>query len=602
MCGILVGFSKRDPIDVESFDHALNKLNSRGPDLSFREIYARGRLYLGQTVLSITGNPSLHLDSYHKSLTHRYDVVYNGEIYNYQELAEQFLKKPDRFCESDTEILVNLHEIKAPAEVFKRLKGMFAYILYDSEKNSLYVARDMIGEKILYSYEDNDHLIISSELAPILVLKPLISINRDVLRGYFFTRHLLTPKHTVFEGIEVLAPGCLLEYKLDEKRFKVLIEKKPADLINPQTILENKKKSLDELADQFEAVLKENARRLIPASKQYATILSGGVDSSLLSYFFVKQNSPPAFHMALVFPNKDKASENLSFFENHLNRFITQIRVDIPLFQSFFERSYRAVCGPLPTHSFVSQAILTHYVREKGIKVLIGGDGGDELFGGYEFYKRLKSLITFPSTNPSIYSGVVHHGLEFDDWKAGGLAQEIQDRWKRFSCYYEFEENPRERLVQTVLYSDTVIQLESTGIRSADTMSMLHSVEGRCFYLTQEIIEFALNLPAFSKINIDSNDENNITRPLLKTLFIRKFRKELLFPKQGFSGFPNEAGKVLAGHDYSHTKKLLGLRQLPSLEGELGHAIEWKLMNTELFLQYFSGHIGKNLPQAVKSL
>ena len=119
-------------------------------------------------------------------------------------------------------------------------------------------------------------------------------------------------------------------------------------------------------------------------------------------------------------------------------------------------------------------------------------------------------------------------------------------------------------------------------------MSMLSSVEPRCFFLTKQMIEFAVNLPARCKIDLQSSDANMITRPLVKQVFLRHFGKALLLPKQGFSGFPNEAGRSLVDKNFPLVRSELGLREVPSAAAcKDWQALEWKLINTELFLQNF---------------
>tara|TARA_B100000315_G_scaffold96742_1_gene88861 strand:- start:280 stop:594 length:315 start_codon:yes stop_codon:yes gene_type:complete len=104
-------------------------------------------------------------------------------------------------------------------------------------------------------------------------------------------------------------------------------------------------------------------------------------------------------------------------------------------------------------------------------------------------------------------------------------------------------------------------------------------------------MKFALNLPAFYKIDLDSKDETMVTKPLLKKAFCRKYGKDLLLPKQGFSGYPNEAGRLMVGDNYPRVRDVLGLRNTPRTNGRLSQAIEWKLINTELFLRRFNKHI-----------
>ena len=591
MCGILVAFYKINEVDIYACNRALDRLKLRGPDFCFQELYYDKRLFFGQTVLSITGNPVNVIDSYHKSYDKSYDIVLNGEIYNHEELYCRFLKNNyQSISGTDTETLVNLHQVLPPVNVYDQLKGMFSYVVYDNERHRLIICRDIVGEKILYHYEDEGVFILSSEIGPILELRESIKINRDVLRNYFYTRHLLNPVNTTFNGVKLIKPGHVLEYDLNKKSLKILSENKLADYINPDIIAKNKERLTCDIINEFESILKATANDLKPHSINYVSAFSGGTDSSLASKYLSDEKTPAKF-IALEFPQKGKITENLAGFTGYLNSPLYTVPVSVEDFVSFFNDCYIAACSPLSTHSFISQAIMSKKVREDGIKVLIGGDGADELFGGYEAYKKFVSYSGFPDSNPSPYSGFIPHGVQFEEWEPEEIMQETRDRWSKYSAYYQFERDPTERLIQTVLYSDTVIQLESVGIRSADTMSMVNSVESRCFFLSNDIMKFALNLPAYFKIDLTSQDDSMVTKPILKNVFIRKFEKELLFPKQGFSGYPNEAGRLMVGDNYPRVRDVLGLRNTPRTNGRLSQAIEWKLINTELFLSHFSKHI-----------
>jgi asparagine synthase (glutamine-hydrolysing) len=592
MCGIITVFSKKDKLDIVQCDRALDRLKLRGPDFSYRELYFDNKLYFGQSVLSITGNPINMINTYHKSRNSRFDIVLNGEIYNYRELDNNFLRSRGykSFSGTDTELLINLHEVELPEEIYKKLKGMFAYVIYDIKMNKLIIGRDIIGEKIMYYYEDDDVLIVSSEIGPILELKPSISINRDVLREYFFTRHLLTPEDTVFNGIRLIKAGHLLEYNLDDMQFNQVLKRELYNYIDPGVIEKNRKRSNEDILEEFEAILLSTAKSLVPISRDYFSVFSGGIDSSLSS-IYLSECKEAKEYIALTFPEKDNVSSQIGEFAKVLRRSIYAKTVDPESFAVAFDNCYKATCTPLPTHSFVSQSIMSKVVRENGVKVLIGGDGADELFGGYEFYKKLGSHHDMPDYNPSAYSGFIDYGVKFDNWKPISLVQTLRDRWGKYSGYYQFEKDPRERMLQTVLYSDSVIQLESAGIRSADAMSLVNSVESRCFYLSNEMLEFALNLPACFKINLDSKDETIVTKPLLKNAFCRKFGKELLLPKQGFSGYPNEAGRTMIDNNFPLTRDFLDLTDFPTSNDQISQALEWKLINMEFFLGQFKKHI-----------
>ena len=591
MCGILVAFYKINEVDICVCNRALDRLKLRGPDHSFQELYYDNRLFFGQTVLSITGNPVNVIDSYHKSYDKSYDIVLNGEIYNHEELYCRFLKyNYQSISGTDTETLVNLHQILPSVKVYDQLKGMFSYVVYDNKRHCLIICRDIVGEKILYYYEDEGMFILSSEIGPILELRESIKINHDVLKNYFYTRHLLSTENTSFHGVKLIQPGHVLEYDLKKKSLKILSGNNLADYINPDIIAKNKERSTSDIINEFESILKATANDLKTCSINYISVFSGGIDSSLASKY-LSDERPPTKLIALEFPQKDKIAENLAGFTGFLNSPLYTVPVSVEDFVSFFDDCYAVACAPLSTHSFISQAIMSKKVRECGIKVLIGGDGADELFGGYEAYKKFINYSNFPDSNPSPYSGFVPYGVQFERWEPEKLMQETRDRWHKYSTYYQFEKNLTERLVQTVLYSDTVIQLESVGIRSADTMSMMNSVESRCFFLGNDIMKFALNLPAYFKIDLTSQDDSMVTKPIIKNVFTRKFESGLLFPKQGFSGYPNEAGHLVVDDNYPRVREVLGLRNTTKTNGRLSQAIEWKLINTELFLRYFNKHI-----------
>ncbi|MBL52229.1 MAG: hypothetical protein CMG57_09770 [Candidatus Marinimicrobia bacterium] len=588
MCGILAVYSKNGQLPIDRCNSALEKLDKRGPDFKFSNIYYDGALFFGQTVLSITGNPNDYITSYHKSSNNRYDLVLNGEIYNYKDLYNKFLKinKINNNTNSDTETLVNLHQILPLVEVYKNIRGMFAYILFDHVSKSLIIGRDLIGEKILYYFENDNFFIVCSEIGPILKIVPTIKVNKELLKEYFFTRHLLSPIETSFEGIRLVKPGFLKKYNLVSKRFTTIYSTKPADLIDQNIIEENKRKTFDQLLLELEEVFINTSKQLSP-SIDYYSVFSGGIDSSLVSYYMQRTNPPTEF-ISLQFPGKDSTNLLLSKFEKKLKRKINSIEVDKKIFLSHFPECYEAACAPLATHSFVSQAIMTAHLKNKNIKILIGGDGADELFGGYEYYKNFnKEINYFPKVNPSVYSGFVPSKISFYNWVPSNLKEKINKEWLNISKYYSFEKNIHERLLQSVLYSDTVIQLESVGIRSSDTMSMVNSVESRSFFLSYDMIKFALNLPSKYKINNDINNPLMSTKPLLKALYANIFGEKLIFKKQGFSGYPNEAANMIVDNKFPFLNKILDIK----IPFNVDRSLEWKMMNVEIFLNNYRDHL-----------
>lgn len=589
MCGILVAYSKKGKLDTKSCEKASEKIFSRGPDYNFSRFKLNQALYLSQTVLSITGNPNQNLN-YTNSNSGKFEILFNGEIYNFKSLQKEMLDKNGLFNYSgtDTETLVNLHEVESAPSIFKNLEGMFSYILFNNNNKTITIARDMIGEKVLYKYEDEDLLVISSQIAPILTISKNIKIDSSFIKEYFHTRHLLTTKKTIYKNLTMIEPGTLLNFDTAKHTTKIISEKKLSSLVNIEKIIKNKEKSSYETLLETQAF--SSAAKLISPDINYFSVISGGIDSSLVSKLLNEYSELKPNLICLQFPGKDLVAEDVlkfnAFFESEIN--IKVVSED--LFKESFDECYESICMPLPTHSFISQAILAREVKKLGSKIIITGDGGDEFFGGYEFYKSLKLFSSIPKSNPSIYSGVVKSNLEFNNWSNERLINESDKLWKDATSIYEGL-NPNEITLQSILMLDSIVQLESVGIRASDTMSMMSSVESRGFFLTKNIMEFALNLSIDKKIIIDKEDGENITRPFMKELFTNKFNKSLLKPKQGFSGYPNESIREFVDKDYKLTNDYLEIKNFNNSFLEKDTALEWKYINCEYYLNKFKSFL-----------
>ena len=230
--------------------------------------------------------------------------------------------------------------------------------------------------------------------------------------------------------------------------------------------------------------MKETAKIMKPDIPFYS-VVSGGVDSSLVSKYIKNESKIEPKYICLKFGEKDKVASDVHLFKKYLENEINEINVDIDLFHSYLKECYQSICMPLPTHSFISQAILAREVNKNGLKILFTGDGGDELFGGYEFYKTLKYDNEF-DYNPSIYSGVFNQGVKFNNFNFEEIFEKSKVEWSETKDYYD-NFNSVETNIQSILLLDTKIQLESVGIRATDTMSMMSSVESRAFFLTKKI-------------------------------------------------------------------------------------------------------------------
>jgi asparagine synthase (glutamine-hydrolysing) len=586
MCGILLVLSKTGSLDSSPCRRALSTLYWRGPDFAASRLW-ESRLFLGQTVLSITGDPRGGEGDYQRSKSGRYEILFNGQIYNFGQLEARFLRpRPDLTTRSgtDTEVLANLHEVLPAAEVPPLLDGMYTYVLFDEKARQVHLVRDVQGEKSLYVYEDERLVVVASEIRAIRSLVPAIGSDHQALRDYFRTRHLMLLNRTVHHGIRELPPGHFDTLDLDALAWSPRRIGRLRDWIEPQRMLDNARRGPDSLADELDALLADCVDEMIPKSRRYAVVVSGGVDSSLVAHYLVTRGNPDLF-VAVNHVGKDRLSADLSGFEKALDRSIATLQVDAPSYAAEIARCQQACGGPLHSHSFVPQSQQSAFVRASGCRVLFGGDGADELFGGYEAY--LGPYAAKGRFSPSPYMAYLPTLLKFRLDDPNPFREELAAAWLDACEAYAFIENRQDCERLAMMYCDSAWQLPGVGLRGADLMSMMWSVETRSVYLRRPLVQFALNLPAAMKVNPDVKISPLLrAKPLLKRLFLRYFPASLLGEKQGFGGFPNEAGAWLGPPtDY------LAVADLQIHPGSLeaawsDQATAWKLINIEYFLRY----------------
>ena len=378
-------------------------------------------------------------------------------------------------------------------------------------------------------------------------------------------------------------PGRLETFDLDERQWTASNVIRLSDWIKPERLLANRGRTIDDLADELDAILKQCALEMAPRERNYAAVVSGGVDSSLLASYFTESRCPDMF-VAVDHVGKDRISSDLSGFENILGKSIVTLKVDAPAYACEIERCQKVSGGPLYSHSFVPQSIQAAHVRANGCRILIGGEGGDELFGGYPAY--LATGADEFRYSPSPYTGFREPGLDFTEDDPSQFASFLEAAWKESLDAYSFINDRNDLLILAMTYCDAAYQLSSVGLRGADLMSMMWSVETRSVYVRRPIVEFALNLPAGAKVVRNGNTEMRLrTKPVLKQLFLRRFPGSLLFDKQGFAGFPNEAGKFLGDYGDFIALDFLGIdrRSLPKAAAD--RDTSWKLINVEYFLR-----------------
>jgi asparagine synthase (glutamine-hydrolysing) len=577
MCGIFLILSKnKKPLNLIKCKKSLNELNKRGPDWSFYKII--DNIFFGQTVLSMTGDTNPKIKS-HYSRNKRFLILFNGEIYNYKEIAKTNKIKIDKNT-SDTEVLVNLFEKQKNHKIVDYLDGMYAYVVYDFLKKKIYISRDPQGEKSLFIYENQNFTIISSEINPIYSFINDKKIDYNILKTYFNSRHFIQFDRTIFKNLKNIEPGNFLEINTSNFKSKKISNFSINNYVNERDYRYLSKKKEIDLVNEFDFLLKKNLNEMIPAKRNFASIVSGGIDSTLVS-FLLEKISVPRQLITLDHIGKDYISNNINLFQNYFKKKITCLPVNENTYRKYYLKSIQICQAPINSHDFVGKLMLAEKIHQKGCKAVFGGDGADELFGGYQTYtQNIKNY----KKNLSDYTKLINFKYFKNNEKTFYYINQINKKWKNCLNTYSFIDTKDEVFRQAMMLIDTSVQLSSVGLRGCDLMAMNFSVEPRSIFLRKEIMKFGLNLPLKYKLFFDNKSKKFITKYLLKKVFLKYFKEKLIFPKQGFSGFPNEMIKHLSFKKKIKTEKKLKLKSIKNNLQNLSKAEKWKICNTEHFL------------------
>lgn len=519
MCGILGIVGNTKSFSQTSIDAMLLTLAERGPDekgtLSFP------RCILGQTRLSIIDLSSGHQPM--KDNTRDFAITFNGEIYNYLELRASLSQKGHKFStNSDTEVI-----LKAYAEYGegcpKHLDGMFAFAIWDNEKNILFTARDRFGKKPLYyAFDDEKNFIFASEIKAILASKKIKGIlDAEAIDNYLALMYVPSTK-TVYKNIFTLAPAESATYRNGE-----FSKKKYWELIySPITI------SYSEAKEEVRRLFTEAVKKRMIADVEIGSFLSGGVDSTLVTAYAQKYLKQPIKTFSLGYGNL--ASE-LPYAKAAADKISTDhhtLEADENLIESLTE-VLAYFDEPHADSSDFPHSLLAKFTATK-VKVALSGDGADELFMGYGWYTRHKNLSyrahTFEKLFLNPFEGYVRNISMFSE-------QEREKLWGKTSHINKFV--PEDLLasnltpIEKINLFDLTTYLPGQLLAKADRMSMMHSLEVRSPFLDYQLAEFVFNLP----------EEHKIGKKILKDLLGEFMPHEFVHRKK--QGFGAPVGKWL---------------------------------------------------------
>ena len=550
MCGIagFVGHGER-----ETLEKMTRELAHRGPD--DEGFYFRDGLGLGQRRLSI-----IDIEAGHQPMSNedgKIQVVYNGEIYNHQELKDELGRSGHKFLTNcDTEVIVHGYE-EWGTDCFKKFNGMFAVAVWDEDKKSLVLARDRYGQKPLYWIQSDDAFIFGSEMKAILK-HPKVKKELNNLAIYqFFCFDYVPQPLTVFKDIYKLANGCFLVFKDGEVRVDKYY----------QVDMAKKDISLSSALNDLEQKLEDSVYRRLMADVPLGIFLSGGIDSSTIAYFAKKQKDDiKTFSIGFKeksFDESPYARQVADFLrtDHYHKEFTPKDLIDvIPEITSKLDE-------PFGDPSILPTYLLSRFTREN-VKVALGGDGGDELLMGYpnhqvqkmlklsgiyrlrfkgNYAKVLERALPVSDKNLTFFYKVARYAesvafpaLERDFLNIGAYFKGIDDLFRfntkpgdlfGFSRDFlgEYKEHDYLSKVNLVFLK---YYLQDDILFKVDRASMYNSLEVRAPFLDFELADFVNALPLSFKLR------GFKTKYLLKKLMEDKLPKDIVYRKKKGFGVP----------------------------------------------------------------
>ncbi len=550
MCGILGLYYKDASFlleesgkkELDRVNSMLNTLLFRGPD--DQNIVSFGSSILGHSRLSIidlaTGNQPIYNED------HSVAVVFNGEIYNFWSLRVNLEKKGHTFrSSSDTEVIVHLYE-EFGADLFSHLDGMFAIVLHDKKKNIFLAARDRMGEKPLLYWENRDKIIVASELKALLCYPDIQkNVNIDALSFFFSTMYIPAP-HCIIEGVKKLPPSHFLCIKDGE--VKIIQYWKPALDINWDI-------SEIEVMDTFIELFSKAVLSRKVADVPLGVFLSGGIDSSAVTALLALHGKVQIKTFAVGFagqiderPYARLVAERYGtdHTELYVNDKIEDVILDV---MQYFDEPF-GDSSSIPTY-MVSKAAREH------VKVVLTGDGGDELFAGYSSYLDQRSLWggrvrtkLYKTANRFLLKQLGLPWLDGIYAKAGN--PQAFEHWLGVRAIMSMEEHSKFVLgskidpdiffkdnrwlnfsgqdPMTIAFShDINFYLPDDLLKKVDMSSMLASIECRAPFLDHHLVEFAMTIPPQMKV------KGGELKYILKKSLMPYLPNEILFrAKTGF--------------------------------------------------------------------
>ncbi len=548
MCGICVIADARSEPEPGVIERMVATLPHRGPDGS--GVKRLPGCHLGHTRLSIidleTGDqPIGHADS-------GTWISFNGELYNYRELRDQLEAAGFEFSTtSDTEVVLAAY-VHWGSSCLDRFRGMFAFVIWDERRRRMFGARDLFGEKPMYYARDpGGSLLVASELKALVASRRLrLDLSLDALDAFLGLGYV-PPDRTVYADVDVLPPGSYFEWDGGDVRV--------TRYWRPQ--FDTEQWSMADAAERLRVLLDQAVERQMVADVPVGAFLSGGLDSTSVVALAQQHTTSPLKTFSVGFGDHINELPYARAVADLHNTEHYEVDLGTPAVAELLERMVDVYDEPYADTSNIPTYLLSEFAR-KQVKVVLTGDGGDELFGGYAWYRPLSASAELRGSRPRWLAARVTSRLLRDrvawlhNYSVGlGMATRWRDIWARTAAA-KVPWRPRERTrmwghragevmrfvpgtamrpsVHTTglnrgFHFDLSCYLHGCILVKVDRAAMAHGLETRAPMLDRDLVEFALNLPANLKVH------DGELKAVLKQACKRYWPEELMNrSKQGF--------------------------------------------------------------------
>jgi asparagine synthase (glutamine-hydrolysing) len=562
----------------------LGTLRHRGPDDCGESVFPSARLGLGHTRLSIIDLTRAGHQPMADILGHCI-IVFNGEIYNYRDLRQKLEGLGHRFrSQSDTETIIEAYRAWG-IDCIKHFNGMFAFALYDSQIRRLFMARDRAGEKPLFYSYTNGRFSFASELKSLMSM-PEFQRRLNITSLEFYLAYGYVPNdRCILQGVRKLPPAHALTLEIETGNLNVW---RYWQLPDPAP---REEASEEELVRELEGLLEDAVRRQLVADVPVGILLSGGVDSSLVTALAARVSSKPINTFTVTLPGNGSYDEGpyARLIASHFGTKHMEIEAE-PVSMELLPKLAHQFDEPMCDSSMIPMYLVSSLIR-RYTKVAVGGDGGDELFGGYLTYNWIHQQIRARRWIPKVICNSIKAGAEnllplgflgrnfliglangmdnaissqrtlFDPLARRRLLAPIRDLLPDSSDSPEFFKaslcDANRGFPGMVMAVDFHTYLPEDILVKVDRASMLMSLEVRAPFLDYRIIEFAFrSVP--NRLRATTSERKILLRRLAAHILPKGFNLER---KQGFSlplqeWFKGEWGRYIENILFSVTPGL----------------------------------------------